>query len=73
MLKHLGFNIFELRETTLPVRLINTTNERRLVHGHETTPLWMKGDIEDVYSVDNWGQRLYFLDETPRVILLLAN
>ncbi|GFV39884.1 transposable element Tcb2 transposase [Trichonephila clavipes] len=31
MLKHLRFDIFELQETNLPVRLINTTNERRLV------------------------------------------
>ncbi|GFV93446.1 hypothetical protein TNCV_1987611 [Trichonephila clavipes] len=57
MLKDLHFNIFELQEPTLPVRLINTTNERRLVQGHETTPLRMKRDIEDVCSVDNWGQR----------------
>ncbi|GFU88211.1 transposable element Tcb1 transposase [Trichonephila clavipes] len=50
MLKHLRFDIFELLETKLPVRLINTTNERRLVQGHETTPLRVKWDIEDVYS-----------------------
>ncbi|GFY06282.1 uncharacterized protein TNCV_2680741 [Trichonephila clavipes] len=50
MLKHLRFNIFELQETKLPVRLINTPNERRLVQGHETTPLRRKGDIEDAYS-----------------------
>ncbi|GFV38589.1 hypothetical protein TNCV_132281 [Trichonephila clavipes] len=31
------------------VRLINTTNEWRLVQGHET-PLRVKGDIEDVSS-----------------------
>ncbi|GFV03288.1 hypothetical protein TNCV_4018851 [Trichonephila clavipes] len=37
-------------ETKLPVRLFNTTNEWKLVQGHETTPLRVKGDIEDVYS-----------------------
>ncbi|GFS82160.1 hypothetical protein TNCV_250201 [Trichonephila clavipes] len=31
-------NSFELRETKLPVRLINTANERKLVQGHETPP-----------------------------------
>ncbi|GFV19032.1 transposable element Tcb2 transposase [Trichonephila clavipes] len=50
MFKHLRFDIFELQETKLPVRLINTTNERRLVQGHETAPLRVKGDIEDVSS-----------------------
>ncbi|GFU00237.1 hypothetical protein TNCV_802001 [Trichonephila clavipes] len=34
MLKHLRFDIFKLLETKLPVRLINTTNEWRLVQGH---------------------------------------
>ncbi|GFX99218.1 hypothetical protein TNCV_2493991 [Trichonephila clavipes] len=37
-------------KTKLPVRLINTRNEWRLVQGHETTPLWVKGDIRDVSS-----------------------
>ncbi|GFY35193.1 uncharacterized protein TNCV_5045671 [Trichonephila clavipes] len=32
----------------LPVRLINATNEQRLNQGPETTPLRMKGDLEDV-------------------------
>ncbi|GFS55396.1 hypothetical protein TNCV_1626871 [Trichonephila clavipes] len=45
----LRFDIFELLENKLPVRLINTTNERRLVQGHET-PLRMKGYIYDVSS-----------------------
>ncbi|GFV39588.1 HTH_Tnp_Tc3_2 domain-containing protein [Trichonephila clavipes] len=41
-----------LPTTKLPVRLTNTTNE--LVQGHETTPLKVKVDIEDVYSeLDN--------------------
>ncbi|GFU93910.1 uncharacterized protein TNCV_1661331 [Trichonephila clavipes] len=31
----LGFNIFEVQETKLPVRLLNTTNEWRLVQGYE--------------------------------------
>ncbi|GFV83194.1 uncharacterized protein TNCV_1899211 [Trichonephila clavipes] len=54
MLKHLRFDIFEPRETNLPVRMINTTNERRLVQGHETTPLRVKEDIENVFSeLDN--------------------
>ncbi|GFU24035.1 hypothetical protein TNCV_3332451 [Trichonephila clavipes] len=51
MLKHLRFDIFELRETKLPVRLINTTNERRLAQGHETLQR-VKGDIKDVTV--NW-------------------
>ncbi|GFW99850.1 hypothetical protein TNCV_3420791 [Trichonephila clavipes] len=38
MLKHLRFLIFKLQETKLPERLINTTNERRLVQGHEIAP-----------------------------------
>ncbi|GFU86163.1 hypothetical protein TNCV_368211 [Trichonephila clavipes] len=55
VLKHLRFDIFELQETRLAVRLINTTNERRLVQGHET-PLRVKEDIEDVSSeLDNGG------------------
>ncbi|GFT18251.1 uncharacterized protein TNCV_710611 [Trichonephila clavipes] len=41
-LKHLHFDIFKLQETKLPVRLINTTNERRLIQEHE--------DNEDVSS-----------------------
>ncbi|GFV00293.1 uncharacterized protein TNCV_2117471 [Trichonephila clavipes] len=57
----------------LPVRLINTTNERRLFQRQET-PLRVKGDIEDVYrELDNGGQRFYFLDETPRILLFSAN
>ncbi|GFS94515.1 hypothetical protein TNCV_2015251 [Trichonephila clavipes] len=52
MLKHLRFDNFELQETMLPVRLINTTNERRLVQGHET-PMREKGDIKDSSPV-NW-------------------
>ncbi|GFY34915.1 hypothetical protein TNCV_154881 [Trichonephila clavipes] len=48
------FSIKEKQETKLPVRLINTTNERRLVQGYETTPLRVKEDIEDVSSeLDN--------------------
>ncbi|GFW39883.1 hypothetical protein TNCV_4358781 [Trichonephila clavipes] len=39
MLKHLRIDIFERQETKLPVRLIKATHERRLVLGHETTPL----------------------------------
>ncbi|GFV83362.1 hypothetical protein TNCV_3055091 [Trichonephila clavipes] len=55
MLKHLRFDTFELQEAKLPVRLINTTNERRQVQGHET-PLRLKGDSEDVSSeLDNGG------------------
>ncbi|GFU71663.1 transposable element Tcb1 transposase [Trichonephila clavipes] len=46
MLTHLCFDIFELQETKLPIRLINITNERRLVHGHETTPLRVKRDMQ---------------------------
>ncbi|GFU88208.1 uncharacterized protein TNCV_846011 [Trichonephila clavipes] len=73
MFKHLRFDIFELLETKLPVRPINTTNERRLVQGHETTSLRVKGDIEDVSSeLDNTGLKLPFLDETSRIILLLT-
>ncbi|GFS77264.1 hypothetical protein TNCV_3758501 [Trichonephila clavipes] len=43
-----------LERTKLPVRLINTTNERGLVQGH-VTPLRVKGDIEDVSSELNNG------------------
>ncbi|GFY07150.1 hypothetical protein TNCV_276971 [Trichonephila clavipes] len=53
MLKHLGFDIHELQETKLSVRLINSTNERRRVQGHgehETTLQRVKGDIEDIAS-----------------------
>ncbi|GFU61474.1 hypothetical protein TNCV_2287711 [Trichonephila clavipes] len=51
MLKHLHFDIFELQEKKLSERLVYTTNERRLVQwGHDTTPLRVKGDIEDVSS-----------------------
>ncbi|GFV55198.1 hypothetical protein TNCV_1382191 [Trichonephila clavipes] len=50
MLKHLRFDIFEQQETKLPVRLVNTTDERRRVQRHETTPLRVKRDIEDISS-----------------------
>ncbi|GFV54681.1 hypothetical protein TNCV_3844001 [Trichonephila clavipes] len=67
---NLRFDIFELRETKLPVRLINIANYRRLVQGHET-PLMVKGDIEDVSSeLDNESLKLHFLNETARAILL---
>ncbi|GFT74595.1 uncharacterized protein TNCV_3776201 [Trichonephila clavipes] len=49
MLKNLNFDIFEPEEAKLPVRVINTTNERRLVQGQET-PLKVKRDTEDVSS-----------------------
>ncbi|GFX56341.1 hypothetical protein TNCV_2242731 [Trichonephila clavipes] len=56
----------------LPVRLSNTTNERRLVQKHET-PLRVKGAIVDVSSeLDNGGYRLH-LDEIPRILLLSAS
>ncbi|GFX55794.1 uncharacterized protein TNCV_3428651 [Trichonephila clavipes] len=74
MLKLLHFEIFEQQETKLPVRLINTTNDRRILQGRETAPLRVKGDIEDVSSeLDNGGYRWHFLDETPRTLLLLAS
>ncbi|GFV81391.1 hypothetical protein TNCV_2034001 [Trichonephila clavipes] len=66
MLKRLRFEIFELLETKLPIQLINTTNERKLVQGHKTTPLRVKEDIVDVSSKQsNGGYRLPFLDEAP--------
>ncbi|PRD31467.1 UNVERIFIED_CONTAM: hypothetical protein NCL1_23457 [Trichonephila clavipes] len=66
----LTFSSFKKR---LPVRLINTRNERRLVQRHET-PQRVKGDIEDVYGeLDNGGQRFFLSDETLRIILLSAN
>ncbi|GFT41205.1 hypothetical protein TNCV_3403621 [Trichonephila clavipes] len=37
------------QETKLPVRLLDTTNEWRIVQEHET-PLKVKGDIEDASS-----------------------
>ncbi|GFX81897.1 hypothetical protein TNCV_2570971 [Trichonephila clavipes] len=62
--------VFQLQETKLPVRLINTTNEWRLAQRHET-PLRVKGDIEDVSSeLDNESLRLHFLDEMPIILLL---
>ncbi|GFX27498.1 uncharacterized protein TNCV_4995531 [Trichonephila clavipes] len=40
--------------------------------GHETTPLRMKGDMEDVSSeLDNRGLRLHFLVEIPIILLFL--
>ncbi|GFS96471.1 uncharacterized protein TNCV_17871 [Trichonephila clavipes] len=70
MLKHLHLRFCKLQEKNLPVRLLNTTNERRLVQGHET-PLRVKGDIEDVSSgLDNGGQRLHFLDEMAKILML---
>ncbi|GFV25090.1 uncharacterized protein TNCV_1006841 [Trichonephila clavipes] len=45
----LKFDIFQLQETKSPVRLFNTTNQRRTIQGHETL-LKVKGDIEDVSS-----------------------
>ncbi|GFW72964.1 hypothetical protein TNCV_830871 [Trichonephila clavipes] len=43
-------------------------------HGHGTTPLSVKGDIEDVSSeLNNGGYRLHFLDETSRTLLLSAS
>ncbi|GFW97908.1 hypothetical protein TNCV_1426711 [Trichonephila clavipes] len=51
---NLRLDIFELQETKLPVRLINTIIERRQVQEHGTTPLKMKRDIEDPSSeLDN--------------------
>ncbi|GFU66967.1 hypothetical protein TNCV_4296191 [Trichonephila clavipes] len=65
----LTFENFEL-----PVRLINPTNKRRLVQGHGTTPISVKGDIEDVSSeLYNESLRLHFMDETPRILLLSAS
>ncbi|GFV11106.1 uncharacterized protein TNCV_2718501 [Trichonephila clavipes] len=73
MLKNLYFDIFELQETKLLVRSFNSSNELRLVQGYET-PLRVKGDTEDVSSKpDNEGQRLHFLDETLRFLLLSAS
>ncbi|GFY30513.1 hypothetical protein TNCV_3522761 [Trichonephila clavipes] len=68
MLKHLSFDVFEPQGTKLPVRLINEHSRTR---GHETTPLMVQGDIEDVFTeLDNEGYRLHFLDETPKILLL---
>ncbi|GFW42872.1 hypothetical protein TNCV_734051 [Trichonephila clavipes] len=42
-------------KTKLPVRLINDTNERRVVQGHHI-PLRVKGDIKGVSrELDNGG------------------
>ncbi|GFX03435.1 hypothetical protein TNCV_4634471 [Trichonephila clavipes] len=42
--------------------------------GHETTPLRVKEDIEDVSSeLGNVGYRLHFLDETSRTLLLSSS
>ncbi|PRD22983.1 UNVERIFIED_CONTAM: hypothetical protein NCL1_47634 [Trichonephila clavipes] len=66
--KHLRFDIFELQETKFPVLLINTTNEWRLVQGHETPPR-MKGDIEDVSSELDNGRPVFNTLETCLVHL----
>ncbi|GFY32876.1 hypothetical protein TNCV_4025001 [Trichonephila clavipes] len=50
MLQLLRFDIFELQEMKLPVRLINTTNKWRLVKGHGTAPLSVKENIADASS-----------------------
>ncbi|PRD31663.1 UNVERIFIED_CONTAM: hypothetical protein NCL1_22940 [Trichonephila clavipes] len=57
MLKHLRFDIFELQETKLPVRLIKIINERILAQGREI-PLRVKGDIEAVSSELDNGEPL---------------
>ncbi|GFU11960.1 hypothetical protein TNCV_3265581 [Trichonephila clavipes] len=55
MLKDLRFDIFELQETKLPVRLINITNEWKVVQGYEI-PMRVKGDFEDVFNeLDTMG------------------
>ncbi|GFX66051.1 hypothetical protein TNCV_4101911 [Trichonephila clavipes] len=57
MLKHLRFDIFELQEAKLPVRLINTTNELMLVQEirEDSTQ-----DIEDISSeLDNGYTRAF--------------
>ncbi|GFU99628.1 transposable element Tcb2 transposase [Trichonephila clavipes] len=56
-----------------PVRLTISTNKRRLVQGHETTPLKVEGDIEDISSeLESGILRLHFLDEAPRILLFSA-
>ncbi|GFX51015.1 hypothetical protein TNCV_2733661 [Trichonephila clavipes] len=56
-LKLLRFDIFELQETKLLVRRINTTNIWRLVQRRDTTPLRVKGNIEDVSSELDSGDK----------------
>ncbi|GFU13646.1 putative LOC100569746 [Trichonephila clavipes] len=53
MLNHLRLDIFELLETKLPVRLINTTNKRRPVQEHETIlqELWFQQDTATCHTV----------------------
>ncbi|GFS70957.1 hypothetical protein TNCV_2720111 [Trichonephila clavipes] len=53
MLKNLLFDIFKLQETKLPVRLINTANERILVQRHETTLLRVKRALK-IFPL-SWG------------------
>ncbi|GFW93980.1 DUF4817 domain-containing protein [Trichonephila clavipes] len=77
MLKHLRFENFELQEAKLPVRLINITKKWILVQGHGDTrqPHWVKGESKNFLV--NWtvGVKgctfLRFLDEVPRILLLL--
>ncbi|GFV84248.1 hypothetical protein TNCV_3039081 [Trichonephila clavipes] len=76
MLRHLRFKVFELQETKLPARLINTTNERRLVQGHgDARELYRGGKgFRRCYSEqDNGDLRLHSLDEMPRILLLWAS
>ncbi|GFY24380.1 hypothetical protein TNCV_1014281 [Trichonephila clavipes] len=74
MFHHLRIDIFERQETKLPVRLIKATNEQRLVLGHETTPLRVKGGIEDVSSEpDSGAESLPEPDEISNLIEEVVN
>ncbi|GFU33224.1 uncharacterized protein TNCV_4157261 [Trichonephila clavipes] len=58
----------EVTSTTDQHNEFTETSSR--TRGYETTPLRVKGDVEDVSSeLVNGGFRLHFLDETPRILL----
>ncbi|GFV50806.1 hypothetical protein TNCV_4237611 [Trichonephila clavipes] len=72
MPKYLGFNIFEIQETKLPVRLINTTMILDYFKDTWTRDNSTKDErgYRRCYSeLDNMSLNLHFLDETRGFLL----
>ncbi|GFV32090.1 hypothetical protein TNCV_1673791 [Trichonephila clavipes] len=59
----------------LPTSFISTKLVKKRTQGHNATLLRVKEDIEDISSelLSNGGERLHFLDETSRTLLLSAS